>query len=132
MSKIPSRLRQMIEERDQGRSELRDEFDRSREDDASISQENLHLKDSYLGQKEQGEAERSDTAVEPEREPTMVEQEKPEPRPRPPEEIARQADKEKFEHRWKAQMDRAAVEREAAPEQDNNREQDMDRDRTRD
>ena len=121
----------MIEERDQGRSELRDEFDRSREDDASISQENLHLKDSYLGQKEQGETERSDSAVEPERDPTMVEQEKPEPRPQPPEEIARQADREKFEDRWKAQMDRAAFDREAAPEQDNSREQDMERDRDR-
>ena len=129
---MPSRLRQMIEERDQGRSELETEFDRAREDAASISQENLHLKDSYLGQKEQGEADRSDTAAEPIREPTMVEQERPEPKPRPPEEIAKEADREKFEDRWKAQMERTAMEREAAPEQDNNREQDMDRDRERD
>lgn len=127
---MPSRLRQMIEERDQGRSELRGEFDRSREDDASISQENLHLKDSYLGQK--GEGERSDAAAEPVREPTMVEQERPEPKPRPPEEIAREADRERFEDRWKAQMDRSSLEREAAPEQDNEREQDVERDRERD
>lgn len=73
---MPSRLRQMIEERDLGRSELRAEFDRSREDDASISHENLHLKDSYFGQRESG--------ADPAREKTMVEQERPEPRPTPP------------------------------------------------
>lgn len=130
MSKIPSRLHQMIEERDQGRSELRGEFDRSREDDATISHENLHMNDSYVGQKEQQG--RSDSVAEPDREQTMVEQERPEPKPRPPEEVARQADKEKFEDRWKAQMDRAATERDAAPEQDNHREQDVERDRERD
>ncbi len=129
---IPSRLREMIEERDQGRSELENEFDRAREDDASISQENLHLKDSYLGQKEQGETDRSESATEQNREPSMVEQERPEPKPRPPEDVAKEADREKFEDRWKSQMEKSENEREAAPEQDNNREQDMDRDRERD
>ncbi len=127
---MPSRLRQMIEERDLRRSELRAEFDRSREDDASISHENLHLKDSYIGQK--GEDERSEAAAEPDRKPTMVEQERPEPKPRPQEEMAREADREKFENRWKAQMDRSTLDREAASEQDNQREQDVERDRERD
>lgn len=39
-----SRLRRMLEERDQGRSETRDEFDTAREDDASVSHENAHLR----------------------------------------------------------------------------------------
>ena len=127
---MPSRLRQMIEERDLGRSELRAEFDRSREDDASISHENLHLKDSYIGQK--GEDGRSEAAANPDREPTMVEQERPEPKPRPPEKMAREADRKKFVDRWKAQMDRSALEKEAAPEQDNQLEKDFERDRSRD
>ncbi|MEO1661081.1 MAG: hypothetical protein AAFR51_08845 [Pseudomonadota bacterium] len=41
----PSRLRRMLDERDQGRSETRDEFNTAREDDAAVSHENAHLRD---------------------------------------------------------------------------------------
>lgn len=43
-----SRLRQMVEDRERGISETRDEFDRSREDDASVSHENAHLRTEDL------------------------------------------------------------------------------------
>lgn len=107
---MPSRLRQMIEERDQGRSELRDEFDRSREDDASIRQENLHLKDSYLGQRTRGD----DAA----REKTMIEQERPEPRPVPPRSTGPLQDRITAADRLAREHDRAT--------QENSREEDRD------
>ena len=43
-SETPSKLRQWLEERELGRSETRDEFDRAREDDPSKSYENAHLR----------------------------------------------------------------------------------------
>ena len=77
MSKeIQSRLKAMIDERDQGHSELREEFDKSRTDDPAQSRENEHLKDSYVGEKAQGD----DRGQEKK----MVEQERPVPRPSPP------------------------------------------------
>ena len=123
-----SPLRQMLKDRDElGRSELIEEFDRSRVDDPSISQENLHLKDSYLGQKEQGDSERPDTNSETNRGSGMVEREQPQPAPRPPEHIARPAERETFAQRMLQERDQAAQAREAEPD----REQEQDRERDR-
>ena len=123
-----SPLRQMLKDRDElGRSELVEEFDRSRADDASISQENLHLKDSYQGQKEQGDSERSDPKVESNRGSGMVEREQPQPAPRPPEHIARPAEREAYAQRLLQERDQAAQAREAEPD----REQEQDRERDR-
>jgi hypothetical protein len=116
---IQSRLRDMIEERDQGHSELREEFDKSRADDASVSRENEHLKDSYVGQKTQGD----DRAQEK----TRVEQDRPEPRPTPPRGVGPIQDRI-------TEMDRLSIEQErAAQEKDQDREMEMgDEERSRD
>ena len=116
---IQSRLRDLIEERDQGRSELREEFDKSRADDASVSRENDHLKDSFVNEKTQGD----DHAQEK----TMVEQERPEPRPTPPRSTGAIQDRI-------TEMDRLAAERDRfTPEKEKDREMEMgDEERSRD
>lgn len=42
--RTPSSLRQMIEDRDHGRSDTRDAFDQARRDDPSVVHENAHLR----------------------------------------------------------------------------------------
>jgi len=118
---IQSRLREMIEERDLGQSEFRDEFDKARADDASVSRENEHLKDSYVGQKTQGDDQTQEK--------TMVEQERPEPRPTPPRGVGAIQDRI-------TEMDRLAMEQERAAkenEYDQDREMELgDEERSRD
>ena len=111
----------MIEERDLGQSEFRDEFDKARADDASVSRENEHLKDSYVGQKTQGDDQTQEK--------TMVEQERPEPRPTPPRGVGAIQDRI-------TEMDRLAMEQERAAkenEYDQDREMELgDEERSRD
>lgn len=111
MSKeIQSRLRAIIDERDQGQSELREEFDKSRTDDPAQSRENEHLKDSYVGEKAQGD-DRS-------QEKTMVEQERSAPHLTPPRSTGSIQDRITHERNMALDNERAAQEKDQDREMD--------------